>query len=363
MRRLQILAVFVVVLLGDAWFGCGGVSAQQRETKFTGQTLRVATWGGTWVDAIKKTVGQRFEALTGAKVTYVLGNPVDYVTQLIAARGVNVPFDVAYTDGGTQTDLVQQSLLEKAVPIVTDPKGFKPLHPGYSPGAHLWYLGIAYNTKKFEELGLRSPSSWNDLWNPKLAGRVSVPDITTSMGIPMVATAAAAAGKRWDDVEAGAKKLSELKLYSVYKSSSQMQNDFAAGNIWVAAATDGRAWQLAEGGKPVSFIVPTLPGANRPGWVDFMFVDVVKGTPKPELAKIFQRIAHGADIQVAVANETSYSPILRAAVEQLYRENPGKWKHRWPIPDVWDQVETIDWSVALPLMPRAVDLFNRHLAR
>jgi putative spermidine/putrescine transport system substrate-binding protein len=367
MRRVQTLAVFVAVLLGGLWLAGVDVSAQQRETKFAGQTLRAAMWGGTWADAIKKTVAQRFEAQTGAKVTYVLGNPTDYATQLIAARGANVPFDVAYWDPGTQTDLVQQGLLDKvdtqAVPLATDPKGFKPLNPGYSPGAHLYYLGIAYNTKKFEELGLKPPSSWNDFWNPKLAGRVSVPDITTSMGMSMIASGAAVAGKRWYDVDAGVKKLSELKLYSVYKSSSQMQNDFAAGNIWAAAATDGRAWQLTDGGKPVSFVVPTVPGTNRPGWVEFMFIDVVKGTPKPELAKIFQRIAHGADIQVAMANETSYSPMLRTAVEQLYRENPGKWKHRWPTPDVWDQVEVVDWSVALPLMPRAVDLFNRQLAR
>ncbi len=145
MRPSRALAVFLAVLCGLACGVSPEVSFAQQS--YAGQTLRVATWGGTWVDAIKKSVGDKFEAATGAKVSYVVGNPPEYATQVIAAHGTNVPFDVIYTDGGTQTDLVQQGLLEKldskAVPNVVDPRGFKPLNPGYSPGGHLRYFGIA----------------------------------------------------------------------------------------------------------------------------------------------------------------------------------------------------------------------------
>lgn len=341
---------------------CRGEGQQK---SFVGQTLRVGAWGGTFTDALKKSVGSRFEAETGAKVVYTAGNPSDYAAQLIAAHGVNVSLDIVYTDGQTQTDLVQQGLLEKldtkAVTIPSDPEGFKPLNPGYTPTVLAWYIGIAYNTKKFDELGLPAPTSWSDLWNPKLAGRVALPDISTSMGIPVVAAAAAVAGKSVTDVEAGISKLAEIKVYSVYKSSSQMQNDFAAGNIWAAAAADGRAWQLADGGKPVSFVVPQLPGVGKPAWVEFTFVDVVKGTPRPELAKIFQRIAYSREVQIHVANATAYSPALKSAVEQLYASDPAKWKRRWPDPNAWNQLQAVDWKEFLPLVPKAVDLFNRRL--
>ena len=42
---------------------------------------------------------------------------------------------------------------------------------------------ICYNRDKFEELGLPAPVTYNDLTNPKLKGRISIPDITSGGGL------------------------------------------------------------------------------------------------------------------------------------------------------------------------------------
>ena len=68
-----------------------------------------------------------------------------------------------------------------------------PLNPGYPPGTWLYYVGIAYNTEKFREQGIPTPKSWADLWNPKLAGHIDIPALTTPQGIPFIVAASAVA--------------------------------------------------------------------------------------------------------------------------------------------------------------------------
>src|SRR6185369_11317408 len=58
-----------------------------------GTTVRVATWGGSWRDALHQLIGARLEA-QGAKLEYVLANPTENFAKLVAARGREAPFDV-----------------------------------------------------------------------------------------------------------------------------------------------------------------------------------------------------------------------------------------------------------------------------
>lgn len=143
-----------------------------------------------------------------------------------------MPYDLIYTDGTTQTDLVNEGLLLEidldAVPTAVEiGESFPAINDGYSPGIGLYYVGIVYNTERFEELGLDPPTSWDALWQPELAGRVAIPDISTIMGMPvtMAASKVATNGASFTDLEAGVMKLAELDLYSVYAASGDMQNE------------------------------------------------------------------------------------------------------------------------------------------
>src|SRR5262245_14561799 len=88
-------------------------SAAAQET-----TLRVATWGGSWKDAIDKNIASKLVA-RGIKVEYVLGNPDDNLAKLIAARRQNqVPFDVMeghpyFTAQMSKAGLLEAMNLEK----------------------------------------------------------------------------------------------------------------------------------------------------------------------------------------------------------------------------------------------------------
>src|SRR5690606_11242902 len=54
---------------------------------YEGEVLLVATWGGSWKDALDESVGEAFRVKTGAEVEYFEGNPQDHRSQLIAAGG------------------------------------------------------------------------------------------------------------------------------------------------------------------------------------------------------------------------------------------------------------------------------------
>lgn len=364
MNTRRSLPMVAGMLLAVTVAACGSDVEGTNGTADEGQTLRVALYGSPWSDSVKKRVGEKFTEETGANVAYTEGNPSDYAPKIIAAGGTNVPFDVVYTDGITQTDLVEQGLLEKLDTQTVKSASlvdFPALNEGYDPGTALWYIGLAYNTEELKKHNIDPPKSWEDLFNPALAGKIALPDVSTAMGLPTVAAAAAVATGDPYNMTAGVEKLAELDLYSIYKSSSQMQTDFANGNIWIAPAADGRAWQLADQNVPVDFVLPTVPGLGQKSWLDRIFVDVVKGTPNQDLAETFQEISHRPEAQIGVAEDTAYSPIVVDAIKDLYAKDPKKWPHRWPAPEEVTSIATVDYTEVVPQVTDVTNEFNQTL--
>lgn len=369
MRRLIPVVVLAITLVGTTT-GCGssdegsatGSSATSNTKKYEGVTLRVANCCGPWNEATSAGVDKRFEEMTGAKLAYTEAYAQQLAPQVISAQGNSPPYDVVFTDDQVQTQLAEMGLIEKADPSTLKQAAevdLPALNEGYPPGAWLFYVGFAYNKEKFKELGIPAPKSWADLWNPKLAGHVSIPSLSTPQGFQTVIAAAAVAGGDPYDVEAGVNKLGELDLYNVYTSSSQYQTDLSNGNAWLAVAADGRAWQLVDDGKPIDFVVPEVPGIGKKGFVSREFVDITKGTKNLELAKIYQQLASDATTEASVATGAGYSPILQSAIDDVVAKEP-KWEKRWPKPaTVADEYLAVDWSKGLPLLQKTTDLFAR----
>jgi spermidine/putrescine-binding protein len=235
------------------------------------------------------------------------------------------------------------------------------LNEGYPPGNWLFYVGIGYNTEKFREQGIPAPKSWADLWNPKLAGHIAIPALTNPQGVPFVVAASAVAGSPYD-LSAGVNKISELKVYAVYMSAAQAQSDLSAGNTWAAVVPDGRVWPLVDAGKPVHFVLPEVPGMGKRGFASRNYVDIVRGTPNLELAKIYQQLASDATTQMAVSLGAGYSPTLPSAINGIVSKEP-KWGERWPTPAELSKIGTVDWRRVLPLLQQTSDLFSRKVGR
>jgi putative spermidine/putrescine transport system substrate-binding protein len=349
----------------------GGAAATATAESYEGKVLRVGLYGGTWLDGVKATAAKKFEEATGATVEYTEGNPSDLAAKLYASdsQGQKPPLDVIETENLVQAQLAERGLLlpadeykDKAEGIfgnVTDP----PATAGQTPPHCDWYLVLAYNKDKFKELGLPEPKSWADLWNPKLAGHVALPDISTAMGIPSVFAAAGVANGDPYDFEAGVKKLGEIKTYSVYKSSSDMQADFASGNIWAAPAADGRAWQLVDDKQPIGVVIPEVPGSGKKGPIaGHCFLDVVKGSDNPGLAAEFIKATYSDEVQAEFAELTGYPPNSQSGVDMLKEKYP-EWKPRLPTKEEFAQYLNMDWSKIIPQAREVTKSFSRTVGR
>lgn len=363
-RRIAICAS--VLANSVALAACGGTDSAGGNggNDAGGDVLRVGMYGGTWTDAVKATAAKKFTEEAGAKVEYIEGNPSDLAAQIYAtsAQGVEPAMDVIETDDQTQSQLVQRELLvptaeyEDAVPDVFGEVTTPPANEGYAPAHCDWYLTMVYNAEAFEQRGLPDPTSWADLFQPELAGHVAIPDISTAMGIPTIF----AVNGGTDDWDGGIEKLSELDTYSVYSSSSDMQADFANGNVWAAAAADGRGWQLVDDDKRFRALHASVPGTDKLGpQAGSCYLDVVKGSENTELAAEFIKASYADSVQVEFAKQSGYIPSSKSAVKILIDEEPI-WKGRIPEPD---SAAVIEWPSIVPEIPEVVDEFNRQFGQ
>src|SRR5438132_1034649 len=103
--RVMLVGFFAVV------YGCLICSeALGQEKRFDGVTLRVATYGGPWKDALQELIGADMEK-RGAKIEWETGSPNQHLAKLIIARGKAVPFDVTEIDDPTAPQFVEAGVL------------------------------------------------------------------------------------------------------------------------------------------------------------------------------------------------------------------------------------------------------------
>lgn len=356
-RPVFLVAALVVGLVA-AW-----PFAAQGQPRFPDVVLRVAVFGGAHHRNMHAQVGPLFEK-TGARVEYTFGNPRDHLAKLVAARGKDVPFDVVILDEATQSEAIRLGLLDPLsaddVPAMRDIHPRAIPHKGYGPAKNTVSTGIAYNTRKFQELGLPRPTKWDDLFQAKLAGHVAVPDLTTVQGAFSLVGLARLDGGSEKNIAPGFQRLSRLKVLYYYRSSSDLETKFISGDVWAAAWVNGRTWTLAKAGQPLEFVDPRM--GDQVGMVAFNTADLVKGGRAKEAGKYYIDLLLQPDVQVAFARTMFYGPTNRKAAEQVAKDPGlvGKFPYR---PEDFDRMVVLDWSIVNPSFPRWIEEWNRTVRR
>ena len=86
--------------------------------------------------------------------------------------------DVYWSNELTHAAGKQQGLYEKLDPkIVTNLPDIIDIArdpDGIGSGIYMIATGLHYNSQAFREAGIPKPSSWEDLWNPRLKGKVAL---------------------------------------------------------------------------------------------------------------------------------------------------------------------------------------------
>src|SRR5215467_4861931 len=286
-----------------------GVAALLAATSALAQsrTLTVAGYGGSWEQQLRKDVFPAFEQKHGVKIEYVAGNSTDTLAKLQAQKA-NQVIDVAIMDDGVMCQAIQLGFcsaitgLDKSelypAAVFKDDKAVAVGQTG---------TGFMINTKTFKEKGWATPTSWNDLKDPKFKKLLVIPPINNTYGLYTLVMFAKLNGGGEKNIEPGFKamKADINPNVLVYEPSpGKMTELFQSGQGQIAVWGTGRVQALANTGFPVDFIypkegAPILLASACP---------VAKANVNP-LAHEFIKTLISAPVQTALAKDMGNGPV------------------------------------------------------
>jgi spermidine/putrescine-binding protein len=309
MKRAAFAAIFVLAIL---FAGCGPKT----------ETLSLLVWEGyadpSFVKAFEDAhhckvvasyMGSSDELVAklrgGSAGNYDVISPSSDVATSIVRAGLAAPLDLSKIPAYPQLSArLRESPLVKAngqtygVPFVWGPNP------------------LLYDTNAFP----KAPDSWNDLWNPKLKGKLSLWDELSS-----VYMAAQILGYDKPDpnqlynlsdeqLEAVKKKLIELKpnIRKYWTTGGELTNLFQNHEVTVAMGWPLMTVELRKLNYPIG---ETIPKENTTGWIDHLMITAASS--HKELAQAFLEYMVEPQTQKLVTDVTHYTPANPATAQLL----------------------------------------------
>jgi len=333
--------------------GSTAALAQQRPDV----TLKVASFAGPFGEALQKYAFDLFTKRTGIKIEVQYANPADFLAKMIASRGREAPFDIVCMDDDVTAAAIDAGVLQRLDPaIVTNLKHLFPeavQKDGYGATLFFFSFGIAYNKNKLKAAGIPEPTSWNDLWDPRLAGQISVPDIINIQGRDFIIQIARLNAGGEAKPEVGIDKIGQIKAHSYNTASNTLQAQLESGDVWVAPWNNMRATAMADRGLPIGYVIPKEGGIGNSDTVN-----LVAGTRHPKEAQqlINYMLDPFAQLGMAKLLPTGPSNTLLAAI---IAADPD-WARKAPVTrEAHKALYLPDWSVFNKSLKRATDHWNR----
>lgn len=247
------------------------------------QELVLGAFGGSFADNVKACYIEPFEAETGASVLVKLGSSSQHAASVRATAGSS-DMDVVFADDAFAVQLKNEDLLETldraklshAEEIVDGAWGKDDAYVAAMVGA----TAIVYNPEKISE----PPTSWNDLFDEKYAGRVAIGDISGTTGWQFLAAVNAMEGGTLDNIDPGIAKIKPLAKSAVllYTQADQVVSLFERGEIDIAVWYPDRAGVAMQKGLSLAVTYPKEGAvAIRPT------ISIPKGTQNIDLAHKF----------------------------------------------------------------------------
>jgi putative spermidine/putrescine transport system substrate-binding protein len=224
-----------------------------------GAQLVISTWGFN-SDQKQELVFEPFESAYNCTITTDEGNngPRLSKVQEDPSSYDIVQFSDYYMQQAIDSGLIAEVDASKLTNLdaVYD-KAKYPNGTDYGPAYTFNRLGIVYDKSTITD----PITSWADLWRDDLAGKVTIPDFSTTAGPWMVNMAANQLGQELseDNVNAAFEKLGEMKenIAKLYTSSSDVVNMFNQGEVSVAVLQDFSSQTLQEASDDYVWVDPS----------------------------------------------------------------------------------------------------------
>lgn len=267
--------------------------------------LVLGSFGGSFADNVTACYIEPFKAATGADVVMKLGSSSQHAASVRATAGQS-DMDVVFADDAFAVQMANEGLLvqldrsklSNAPEIIDGAWGANDAYVAAMLGA----TTIIYN----KDTVTTPPTSWNDLFDPKYEGRVTIGDISGTTGWQFLAAVNKMEGGSLDDITPGIEKIKPLAKSAVllYAQADQVVALFERGEIDIAVWYPDRAGVAAANGLPLAAAYPKEGAVGiRPT------ISIAKGTKQEELALKFIDTVLDAENQKCFSEKQFIGPV------------------------------------------------------
>lgn len=317
------------------------------ENSASAQELVLGTFGGSFADNVTACYIEPFQAATGATVITKLGSSSQHAASVRATAGQS-DMDVVFVDDAFAVQMANEGLLvtldrsklSNAPEIIDGAWGANDAYVAAMLGA----TTIIYN----KETVTTPPTSWNDLFDPKYEGRVTIGDVSGTSGWQFLAALNKMEGGTLDDITPGIEKVKPLAKSAVllYSQADQVVALFERGEIDMAVWYPDRAGVAAAGGLPLAAAYPkegavgirptvSIPKGNGQEELAHKFIDTVLDAENQKCFSERQFIG-AVNKNVTLSDEVSSIVPVGEALDNMLFLDPNdmatrlpEWTRRW----------------------------------
>lgn len=318
------------------------------------QEIRVAWYGGNWGDAFNTCIAEPYTARTGVTVIPEIGTSNTSLAKLRQQQSKPV-IDVVFLDGGiselAQADGLLAPIEPEKVPAIAglhEAAIYKDGNDIFATSVGYYSLGLTYNKNEISQ----PPTSWEALWDPEYAGAVVIPSPANSAGVPFVAFLAGISNTPLDALGPVYEKLHKLDVASYFDSSGAASNAFQSGEAVIGAHFNVGAWDLADKGLPIGFVVP-----KEGVWATDARLHLVKNGPAPEAALQFINEAMTPAAAECLAERLYLGPAVKTAVAPESVAEKMPWGRNGSIANL----NLLDWRQINERRAEITDAWNREV--
>lgn len=331
---------------------CGGsASTGDSQAAAEGKQKLVLSTYGLSEDISAEEVYAPFEKEFNCEIVTETGGTNDRYTKLAADSESSIDvieLSQAMTAKGIEEGLFEDidlSKIENAGDMITAAKTMADAGQGVAYTINS--IGIMYNPEAVDfEI-----KSFDDLWDPRLEGMVSIPEITTTFGPAMVYMASDYAGVdiKSDNGEAAFNALAELKpnLVKTYTKASDLINMFTSGEVAVAIVGDFGVPTIQAANPDLVYVTPDITYAN------FNTISITKNCKNKDLAYAYLNYRLSSELQTKTGKALNEAP-TNSKVEFTEEESKNM-----TYGEKAANAKVLDYSFVNPQLNSWIDQWNR----
>lgn len=268
--------------------------------------LTVIVYGGSFEEGWRKCVIDPFEAANPDIDVQIATGLTMQTVAMMRAQKDDVNIDVVMMDEIGAAQAVAEGLYEplsvEAVP------NLEKLYPQFRAENDTYtkfmYVSqaLVYNT----DLVAEEPKSWRAMWEEQYAGKIAVPDITTSHGAFFLLTAADMEGGDVAKTDPGFELIKTLKphILTFYTQHAELARLFTQGEVAMASWTTDRSQAMIDDGAPVAWTIP-----EEGAYIIDSTIGIAKGTDNLEAAQKYVDYVLSEEAQTCNAQYTYLAPV------------------------------------------------------